>query len=145
MLATMFQDGYPVPEGFVILPSVFLEDKLKHEAWEKVQAYISAIKAKENHSDAMFAVRSSALSEDASQASFAGEFETVLNRRTDEEICEAIHIVYHSRFSERVKVYSSIQGMAEAHQIAVVVQLMVARDSRAICFIGTMHRLLRNG
>ena len=32
MLARMFQDGYPVPEGFVVLPSAFHEEKLNQEA-----------------------------------------------------------------------------------------------------------------
>ncbi|APM39082.1 PEP/pyruvate-binding domain-containing protein [Clostridium kluyveri] len=70
MLSRMFQDGYPVPEGFVILPAAFQEGELKSEAWNKIQYYLNAIKEKSGKS--LFAVRSSALSEDSQKASFAG-------------------------------------------------------------------------
>jgi len=33
MLARMFQNGYPVPLGFVVLPSAFQEETLDNQAW----------------------------------------------------------------------------------------------------------------
>lgn len=42
MLAQMFQDGYPVPEGFVVLPSAFQEEKLNNEAWNEIHAYVKS-------------------------------------------------------------------------------------------------------
>lgn len=132
MLARMFQDSYPVPDGFVILPSAFHEDELKHEAWTKIQVYLNAIRKK--YREALFAVRSSALCEDSAQASFAGEFETVLSVKTDEDVHEAIYTVYRSRQTERVKAYSMVQGMEEAHQIAIVVQLMVPSEISGVLF-----------
>ena len=66
---------------------------------------------RQNQKEARFAVRSSALSEDSAQASFAGEFETVLNVTSDQEILEAIHTVYRSRQAERVKAYSAAAGL----------------------------------
>jgi len=77
MLARMFQNGYPVPEGFVVLPSAFEGEKLSDEACNEILAYLHEMR--KNNEEASFAVRSSALSEDSAQASFAGEFETVLN------------------------------------------------------------------
>ncbi len=74
MLAKMSQAGYPIPEGFVILP----------------------------------------------ENSFAGEFETVLNVQSDEEVVEAIDTVFKSRTSERVNSYNALQGMEQSHQMAVV-------------------------
>ncbi|MDF2890366.1 MAG: phosphoenolpyruvate synthase [Clostridia bacterium] len=132
MLARMFQRGYPVPEGFVVLPSAFQGEKLNKEAWNKILIFLNTIR--KNNEGALFAVRSSALSEDSAQASFAGEFETVLNVKTDEKIQEAIYTVFKSRQSERVKVYSSIQGIDQAHQIAVVVQLMVSSEISGVLF-----------
>lgn len=132
MLARMFQAGYPVPEGFVIFPSAFQEEKLNEEAWNEILASINAIRR--NNSEALFAVRSSALSEDSAQASFAGEFETVLNVGTDKEIQEAIYTVFRSRQSERVKVYSSFQGIDESHQIVIVIQLMVPSEISGVLF-----------
>ncbi len=113
-------------DGFVILPSAFKENILNEDAWNKIKHYLKEIR-KDNES-ALFAVRSSALSEDSAQASFAGEFETVLNVKTDEEIQSAIYEVFSSRESERVKAYSSVQGMDQSHQIAVVIQIMIQSE-----------------
>lgn len=132
MLARMFQRGYPVPEGFVILPSAFQSEALMDEAWNEIKTNLNAIRGK--HEGALFAVRSSALNEDSTLASFAGEFETVLNVKTDEEVQKAIDKVIRSRHSERVKVYSAIQGMDQAHRIAVVVQLMVQSEISGVLF-----------
>lgn len=132
MLARMFQGGYPVPEGFVILPSAFQGEKLNEKAWNEILVFLNAIR--KNKAGALFAVRSSALSEDSAQASFAGEFETVLNVQTDENILEAIYTVFRSRQSERVKAYSSVQGIEESHQIAVVIQLMITSEISGVLF-----------
>ncbi|HYE82061.1 MAG TPA: PEP/pyruvate-binding domain-containing protein [Clostridia bacterium] len=132
MLAKMFQGGYPVPEGFVVLPSAFQGGKLDNEAWGDILAYLNEIRKTRN--GAQFAVRSSALSEDSAQASFAGEFETVLSIESDEEIQKAIYTVFKSRESERVKVYSAVHGMEQSQQIAVVVQLMVRSEISGVLF-----------
>ncbi|WP_026886953.1 PEP/pyruvate-binding domain-containing protein [Clostridium beijerinckii] len=132
MLSKMFQAGYPVPDGFVILPSAFKENILNEDAWNKIKHYLKEIR-KDNES-VLFAVRSSALSEDSAQASFAGEFETVLNVKTDEEIQSAIYEVFSSRESERVKAYSSVQGMDHSHQIAVVIQIMIQSEISGVLF-----------
>ncbi|ATW25618.1 PEP/pyruvate-binding domain-containing protein [Candidatus Formimonas warabiya] len=132
MLARMFQGGYPVPEGFVILPSAFQEEKLNEKAWNEILVFLNTIRR--DKEGALFAVRSSALSEDSSQASFAGEFETVLNVRTDKELQEAIYAVFRSRQSERVKAYSSVQGIDQSHQIAIVIQLMVPSEISGVLF-----------
>ncbi|MBE6087501.1 MAG: phosphoenolpyruvate synthase [Clostridium beijerinckii] len=132
MLSKMFQAGYPVPDGFVILPSAFKENSLNEDAWNKIKHYLKEIR-KDNES-VLFAVRSSALSEDSAQASFAGEFETVLNVKTDEEIQSAIYEVFSSRESERVKAYSSVQGMNQSHQIAVVIQIMIQSEISGVLF-----------
>lgn len=132
MLAKMFQSGYPVPEGFVILPSAFEGEKLNEKVWNEIWIFLNEIR--KNKADALFAVRSSALSEDSAQASFAGEFETVLNVQTDKEIQEAVYTVFRSRLSERVKAYSSVQGIGQSHQIAVVIQLMVPSEISGVLF-----------
>ena len=74
------------------------------------------------------------MSEDSAQASFAGEFESVLNVHTPEEIQRAIDTVYHSRHNERVQAYSQVKGLTEAHEIAVVVQQLVCAESSGVMF-----------
>jgi pyruvate,water dikinase len=132
MLSKMFQSGYPVPDGFVILPTAFQDEYLNGEAWKQIQLLLNDIR--KSNADAKFAIRSSAFSEDNAQASFAGEFESVLNIEADKDIHEAIYTVFKSRESERVKSYSSVKGMEIMHQIAIVVQLMVQSEISGVLF-----------
>jgi pyruvate,water dikinase len=132
-LARLYQAGYPIPKGFVLLPAAFAGDRLTEEAWAQVQRYLADLrKAKDRM--AAFAIRSSALSEDSSQASFAGEFETVLDVHTDEAIQAAIHTVRRSRHSERVRAYSEAKGLDATHDMAVVVQRLVRADLSGVLF-----------
>lgn len=131
-LVRLYQAGYPVPDGFVILSTAFAGDELRPEAWAHVQAHLARLR-KEGR-DIAFAVRSSAMSEDAAQASFAGEFETVLDVHTDEMIREAIHTVRRSRHAERVRAYSEAKGIDTAHDMAVVVQQLVRADISGVLF-----------
>ena len=133
MLANMIQHGYPVPDGLVIMPASFENDMLTNAAWRDVQALLSQFRGKSN-TDFSFAIRSSALSEDSAAASFAGEFKTILNAITDEEIYEAITKVYQSRLSERVKAYSAAHQLDNEHEMAVVVQQMVEADLSGVLF-----------
>ncbi|WP_410769796.1 PEP/pyruvate-binding domain-containing protein [Fontibacillus sp. BL9] len=132
MLSMMYCAGYPVPEGFVILPAAFEEGRLNELAWAGIQSRLNLLRKK--HKSARFAVRSSGLSEDSAEASFAGEFETVLNNKTDEDILKSIHTVYLSAQSERVQIYSSVQGVNSAHEIAIVVQLMIDSEISGVLF-----------
>ncbi len=132
MLAKMFQEGYPVPDGFIIFPAAFQNERLTEAAVEEIKAGL--IKLKKHKYNARFAVRSSALSEDSARASYAGEFETVLAVKTDKEVLDAVHTVFQSGKSERVKVYSTVHGMDVSHQISVVVQLMVRPEISGVLF-----------
>lgn len=132
MLVKLFQAGYPIPEGFVVLPSAFHNGNLAPESWSQVQAQLNILR--QNDSEMQFAVRSSALSEDSAQASFAGEFETILNVNDDQMIREAIHTVHRSQQAERVQVYSSAHVLAQSHQMAVVIQRMIPADLSGVLF-----------
>ncbi|MGD9144915.1 MAG: PEP/pyruvate-binding domain-containing protein [Anaerolineae bacterium] len=129
-LARLWQAGYPVPDGFVILPDAFVGDRLAPGVWAEVQSQLRRLR----QNGTAFAVRSSALSEDSVVASFAGEFETVLDVHTDEMIREAILTVRRSRHSERVEAYSKAQGFSAAHEVAVVVQRLVRAEISGVLF-----------
>jgi pyruvate,water dikinase len=131
-LARLLKAGYPVPDGLVILPEGFIGESLSPEAWERVKELLLEIRMREG--EVSFAIRSSALSEDSAQASFAGEFETELDVFGDEDIWEAIHKVRRSRRSERVQAYSHAHGMDASHEIAVVVQRMVHPSISGVLF-----------
>jgi pyruvate,water dikinase len=132
-LARLFQVGYPVPDGFVIMPSAFDADHLKPEAWRQVTERLGRLR-QANNDKAAFAVRSSALAEDSAYASFAGEFETVLDVHSDQAVRAAIHQVRQSRKTERVKAYSQAKGLDGEQEIAVVVQVLVRADISGILF-----------
>lgn len=95
VLAQLFQAGFNVPEGFIILASAFENGCLSCAARAQIQSNLQELRKK--YRNASFAVRSSAVSEDSEQASFAGEFETVLDVSSDAEIYKAISVVYDSR------------------------------------------------
>ena len=75
------------------------------------------------------AVRSSALGEDGSGASFAGQYDTVLNVQGEQALCEAIHQCVASLANERARHYQQDQLNGQATGMNVVVQCMV--DARA--------------
>jgi phosphohistidine swiveling domain-containing protein len=132
VLADLFQRGFPVPDGCILLPDAFSGDALTDEAWEKVQGQLARLRRGKTIS---FAVRSSALSEDSAQASFAGEFESVLDVQSDQEIRAAISAVRASLHSVRVQAYSQAKGLeANEHPIAVIIQKLVHSDTSGVLF-----------
>ena len=145
-LARLYQAGYPVPQGICVLPAAFAGDELTLEGWAQVQEHLAGLRGAGAHEIA-FAVRSSALSEDSAQASFAGEFETVLDVHTDEMVREAIHTVRRSRHAERVRAYTEAKGVDlpspeglsaseedDGHEIAIIVQKLVRADLSGVLF-----------
>ena len=131
-LAKLRQKGYPVPDGMVVFPYAFTGSDLKEDAWKEIRSTLDGfLKGK---SDLSFAVRSSALAEDSAYASFAGEYETVLDVRSIEAVRAAITQVQKSREYERVKSYSEAKGLDGSGKIAVVIQELVRADISGILF-----------
>lgn len=131
-LSRLYRAGYPVPLGFVVLSSAFDGDALRPQAWEQVAAALDKLRG--GRAEQSFAVRSSALKEDSAQASFAGEFETVLDVRDTESIRRAVDLVRKSRHADRVGAYSRAQGLSEAHEVAVIVQKLVRAEFSGVIF-----------
>jgi pyruvate,water dikinase len=131
-LAQLHQSGYPVPDGFVILPSAFDGDSLTADAWDQVEAQLGCLRSA--GAGVSFAIRSSALSEDSAHASFAGEFETVLDARSDDAVRAAIETVRGSRSRERVAAYSQAHGLSTLQEMAVVVQRLVRAEYSGVLF-----------
>ncbi len=75
------------------------------------------------------AVRSSATAEDLPDASFAGQQETFLNVRGEDEVVESVHHVFASLFNDRAISYRVHQGFAHDQVlISAGVQEMVRGD-----------------
>ena len=132
-LAKLYRAGYQVPNGFIILPAAFDGDDLKTDAWAQVQTHLTRFRKDDKSST--FVVRSSALLEDSALASFAGEFETVLDLQTDEEVRQAIREVRGSRHNHRVQAYSQAKGLEEMEfEMAVVVQRLIRAELSGVLF-----------
>ncbi|OPX89298.1 MAG: Chondramide synthase cmdD [Pelotomaculum sp. PtaB.Bin104] len=126
-LCKMYNAGIAVPNGFVILSIAFEDNQLKAEAHADIK------KCLEKLSNNNFAVRSSALSEDSTKTSFAGEFESVLDvARAD--VFSAVKTVAASVKSERVSEYSKVHGINDGHKIAVIVQSMISAKMAGVLF-----------
>lgn len=80
------------------------------------------------------AVRSSAIGEDGTESSFAGQHETILNVRGVEAVADAVLECWRSAASERATAYRKARGIDGPARIAVLVQEMVASDVSAIAF-----------
>ena len=131
-LARLIQAGYPGPDGFVVMPEAFETDHLQPDAWAQILKNLETIRIQNGKT--AFAVRSSALAEDSVYASFAGEFETVLDVHTDDAVRGAIHQVHESQHAERVKAYSQAKGLEQEQEIAIVVQKLIRADISGILF-----------
>jgi phosphohistidine swiveling domain-containing protein len=131
-LAYLYQKNYPVPNGFVIMPSAFQHDEISPEAWKQVQMHLRQLR--KTNAGTSFAVRSSALGEDSITASFAGQFETILRVHTDEEVRQSIQAVRRSGYSEGVQVYCAAKGLEESPDMAVVVQQLITADISGVLF-----------
>ena len=81
------------------------------------------------------AVRSSATCEDQAAASFAGQFATVLNVRTEEELLLAVRACWASLWGRRALAYRHRRAMDHfSVRMAVVIQEMVPAEAAGVLF-----------
>ncbi|MEJ2634664.1 MAG: PEP/pyruvate-binding domain-containing protein [Calditrichia bacterium] len=90
--------------------------------------------------EAPVAIRSSMVGEDSVSASFAGQLDTFLNVKTEQELVAAIVGCYKSLFNKRLTGYLSQQretrAVAELHgpAMAIVMQRMVNAEAAGVAF-----------
>lgn len=82
------------------------------------------------------AVRSSSVAEDLEGASFAGQYETYLNIKTNEEFLQAVKECWSSYFAARVTEYKEEMNENEEEMplMAVVVQGLIHSDVSGVIF-----------
>ena len=125
-LARLMRAGAPVPEGIVIL-----EGALEREAidaagiWRMLDVDVAI-------------VRSSAVGEDSSAASFAGQLESIADVRGAEALRDAIVRVQASRTAPRVLSYQSARGVTLAG-MGVIVQRQVHAALSGVLFTVSPH------
>ena len=120
-LAQLVRQGLRVPEGFVIVGAA--AGNLPAELDEYSTRLGGAV-----------AVRSSALGEDSPEASFAGQFETVLEVEGAPAIREAVERCLASGASARAEAYRNEMHAQVNGGMAVVVQRMVDATAAGVIF-----------
>lgn len=140
------QAGLPVPEWVVIPQETLFEICEKKEIYpddieiaiQKINNYqisstvISSIIA-DLGNPTFVAVRSSAIDEDGSEFSFAGQFESYLYVKAN-NIAEKIKKVWLSAFSKRVLEYRKNNQLTLKFGIAVIIQRMVNASAAGVAF-----------
>lgn len=123
-LARLRRAGFPVPPGVVVPADAFEVDDDLSAAVVECLTNVEHILG-----PGPWAVRSSSTVEDAAHASFAGQFETVLD--VDEAgLADAVRRSWRSRRADRVRVYAD-DGPAP---MAVLIQPMIAGDAAGVAF-----------
>lgn len=145
-LSKLLQAGFPVPDGFVVTANAF-QEFLKGANGQKeistatittaplppdLMSELATAVAKLGQ--ASVAVRSSGLEEDLPNASFAGQYETVLDVRGLDKILDALKHCWASAYDERVTTYRKAQGLVGPTQMAVLIQQLVAADAAGVAF-----------
>ena len=103
-LARLTGAGLPVPPGVVVTAAAAAD-------WDQAYGQLHAVAAELGGPDQRFAVRSSATAEDLAGASFAGQYETVLDVRLD-QLPNAVRQVVDSAATARVAAYRQAHPQA---------------------------------
>lgn len=138
-LGEMTQAGIPVPPGFVVTAETFQQfagQEMPIDVKEEI------LKAFDQLGTKRVAVRSSALTEDSSTASWAGQLESCLSVSRD-QLLDKIRECWNSIRSERALAYAAQQNLSEDQlMVAVVIQLMVNSESSGVMF--TVNPITKN-
>jgi pyruvate, water dikinase len=131
-LGAALRAGLPVPPGVAIGAGVV--DRIASGDAEALRAVV----AHPQLPGGRLAVRSSAVGEDSTGASFAGQHATVLNVRP-EQIADAVAAVWQSGRSEAALAYRARKGIHAAPAVGVVIQALVEPIAAGVLF--TRHPL----
>ena len=125
-LAVLRRAGFQVPPGMVVCADALRG--IEEELPANVRAALRNVP--EQLGPGPWAVRSSSTAEDTEQASFAGQFETVLGVNVD-GLADAVRRVWRSGLSDRAKAYSGERGSGS---MAVLIQPMIAAEAAGVAF-----------
>ncbi len=126
-LATAVRAGLPVPPGLA------LASDLVAAVGEGAPAAAAAVAALPVP-DGALAVRSSAVGEDSSAASFAGQHLSLLNVLGPEALVEAVRAVWRSATTESALAYRRRLGVEGPPRMGVVIQALVPAEVAGVMF-----------
>lgn len=144
-LARLLAAGFPVPKGFVLTVAM-----LRHLATDEAlsvpegsapsflgESLEAALAELRHQGVSHVAVRSSAAAEDLANASFAGQYETVLGVPTDrpDTLWDAVRRCCASTLDRHAQAYGASHGLGPADAaMAVLVQTLVNADVAGVAF-----------
>lgn len=146
-------DTFPIPAWFVITPAALLASLSAEQRLALIQGQVpsalqlnqavatainQALTTLDPDPAALFAVRSSAISEDGRTASFAGQLASFLQVRRA-QIGEQVCAVWQSAFTQQVELYRQQLALDVAPTLlawtpAVIVQRMIDADVAGVAF-----------
>ena len=138
--------GFPVPDGLVLTTGAF-DRFLATNGFDSGSspADVASTDLPEDVSRALLeraadwihvplAVRSSGLAEDLPGASFAGQYETVLDVRGKDALLQGVRTCWSSAFNERVRTYRETKGQDGIPGMAVLIQRLLAPEAAGVAF-----------
>ena len=156
-LANIINEGVNIPNGFVLKANalkifmkenslhaqvhkeefidVFMKSPLPKDIEMEVMASYKKLKELTGSVDLSVAVRSSSSAEDLKDASFAGQYETILNVCDEEQLLYAVKQCWASLFSDRVREYAAQKEISlDAFPMGILIQQMVFPDVSGVIF-----------
>ena len=172
-LVRLLSAGLPVPDGFVVCADALARPSRAHpdemppvpeRVAQDVCAAYRALGQRAGEAAPLVAVRSSGTAEDLPEASFAGQYETVLGVRGADDLVAAVARCWRSLWSPRARAYreQAMQQVAgrgagptaladlQAPQMAVLVQMLVPATAAGVAYTadpvsGAADHVLVNG
>jgi rifampicin phosphotransferase len=128
-LAHLSASGFRVPNGFVITTTacdrIVSTPDMPDEVEVEIRSHLDQL------GEGPVAVRSSGTAEDLPDASYAGQYETVLGVRGQDAVADAIALCLASATSDQVRAYRRSDARA---RMAVLVQRMVPAEAAGVAF-----------
>ncbi|MEM2906206.1 MAG: phosphoenolpyruvate synthase [Candidatus Bathyarchaeia archaeon] len=114
---------------------MIVEAKMPQDLEEQIKEDYRELARRYGADDPFVAIRSSATAEDLPDASFAGQQETYLNVRGEDQVVEKVKECYSSLFTDRAIFYRVQKGFDHlAIALSAVVQLMVYSKASGVIF-----------
>ncbi len=136
-------------QGAIARAGEFVEREQFEEAAETVRTAVLALPLpealqtavveqwKRDLEGAVIAVRSSAIGEDGTDHSFAGQFESVLGVETEQQLLDAVRQCWASAWTGRAVAYRAKHGMPALEvEMGLVVQVLIDADVAGVLFTG---------
>ncbi|HKI74441.1 MAG TPA: PEP/pyruvate-binding domain-containing protein [Pseudomonadales bacterium] len=120
--------GLPVPPGYGV------EVELVNAVVSGEAHATSAVKAAFEKMACNIAVRSSAVGEDSTEASFAGQHDSIMNVNSGDAVVDAIVQVFRSAHTESAYAYRAKVDVSADARIAVAMQEQVPSDKAGVLF-----------